>query len=112
MADISIRSIVAARNEEPYVQIKVDHNEMIQLRVSEARSIATDILLSASRAEMDAALLKFWRTRNFPMDEIGPMMSDFRDFRLGMDLDKPVTSYGDSQNLTDYPHGPEGEDHG
>lgn len=93
MPDILIDSIVAARNKEPYVHLSVDGKVVAQLSMSEARKIANDLYLAASRAEADAMLLRFFAAREFPEGAGAALMMDFRDFRLGLDLDTPQGSY-------------------
>jgi hypothetical protein len=66
MPDISVNGIVAARNKEPYVQLTKDGQVVLQTTVSEARKIASDILLAASRAEADAMIIRFFADRELP----------------------------------------------
>jgi hypothetical protein len=89
MPDVSVNGIVAARNKEPYVQLHLDGKPALQMTVSEARKIAGDLVLAASRVEADAMLLRFFDNHEFPEAAAAFLMKDFRDFRLGLDLDVP-----------------------
>lgn len=89
MPDIDVNGIVSARNKEPYVQVRIDDKMVAQLTMSQARKIANDLYLAASRAEADAMLLRFFAMREFPEQAGAVLMLDFRDFRLGLDLDVP-----------------------
>lgn len=89
MPNIDINGIVAARNKEPYVQLRIDDKVVAQLSMSEARKIASDLYLAASRVEADAMLLRFFDMREFPEGAGAALMMDFRDYRLGLDLDTP-----------------------
>ena len=89
MPDISVNGIVAARNQEPYVQLTKDGQMVLQMTVSEARKIAADILLTASRAEADAMIIRFFAEHDFPKEAAAALLVSFRDFRLGLDLDVP-----------------------
>lgn len=93
MPDISVSGIVAARNQEPYVQVTKDGELVLQVNMSEARKIAGDILLAASRAEADAMIIRFFAEHDFPKEAAGALLISFRDFRLGLDLDVPQGSY-------------------
>lgn len=90
MPNITVVGIVAKRNSEPYVQFKVD-GETTQLTVSEARSLAGDLVLSASRAEADAMIVRFFNENKFPVAAAAALLLSFRDFRLGLDLNVPNT---------------------
>jgi hypothetical protein len=94
MPNIEIVGIVAARNKEPYVEYTVDGNR-VQLTPSEARKIAGDLVLGASRAEADAMVLRFFADRDLPEAAAAAFLIDFRDFRLGLDLNKPQEYYKD-----------------
>lgn len=89
MPNIEINGIVAARNKEPYVQLCADSKVIAQLSMSETRKIANDLYLAASRAEADAMLLRFFENQELPEQAGAVLMVEFRDFRLGLDLDTP-----------------------
>lgn len=91
--DISVNAIVAHRNKEPYVQLTLDGKMVLQMNMSEARKIANDFYLAASRAEADAMLLRFFAARELPEQAGAMLMMEFRDFRLGLDLDEAEGSY-------------------
>lgn len=38
-------------------------------------------------------LIRFFKTREFPPQAAVMLLHDFRDFRLGLDLDTPVVSF-------------------
>jgi hypothetical protein len=93
MPDVLVSGIVAARNNEPYVQLTKDGQVVLQVTMSEARKIAADILLAASRAEADAMIIRFFADRELPAQAAAALLIDFRSFRLGLDLDVPQGSY-------------------
>lgn len=97
MPDISLAGIVARATGEPCVHLKIDGKLIAQLTVTEARSIGSDLMLCASRAEADAMLVRFWKSElgNNDLSEkaLYSLLIQFRDFRLGLDLAKPDTSY-------------------
>jgi hypothetical protein len=95
MPNVLIDSIVAASNKEPYVRLVIDNNPVLQLTMSQARKLAKDFYLAASRAEADAMILRFFAAHDLPEQAAGALLVDFRDFRLGLDLDKPEEFYSD-----------------
>jgi hypothetical protein len=105
MPDISVNGIVAQRNKEPYVQLTLDGKMVLQMTMSEARKIANDFYLAASRAEADAMLLRFFQNHEFPEGASAALMLDFRDFRLGFDLDEAKGFYSEPDD--DNPPAPE-----
>ena len=90
-----VNAIVAARNNQPYVQLSNDKGMIGQFTVAEARSIAQDLYLAASRAEADAMIFKFFSDRDIPPEAAARLMQDFRDFRHALDMEKVETSYSD-----------------
>jgi hypothetical protein len=83
-----INGIVAARNGQPYVQLSNDNGLIGQFTIAEARSIALDLLRSASYAETDAMLVRFFDKNEFPKDALGALLMEFRDFRHQLDMEK------------------------
>jgi hypothetical protein len=90
-----VNSIVAARNSKPYVQLSNDKGMIGQFTVSEARSIAHDLQLAASRAEADAMILRFFRRHDLPDGAAAQLMQDFRDFRHELDMEQVEKSESD-----------------
>jgi hypothetical protein len=89
MADFWVNGIVAARNHMPYVQLSNEKGMIAQLSMSEARKIAMDILIMASRTEMDAMVHKFFNDAlDAPSDAVVAAMALFRDFRHERDMEK------------------------
>lgn len=82
-----VNSIVAARNQMPYVQLSNDKGMIGQFTVAEARSIAADLQLAAARAEADAMIIKFFDKADFPSGAAAALMMEFRDFRHGLDME-------------------------
>jgi uncharacterized protein (DUF1501 family) len=88
MPDLWVNGIVAQRDKQPYIQLSNEKGMIAQLSMSEARQVANDILVMASRTEMDAMVLKFFDTNQFPDGAGAQLMSDLRDFRAALDADK------------------------
>jgi hypothetical protein len=63
--NISVEGIVAARDKQPYVVVRID-DARAQLSLATARHIANDILLQATRIEADAMMVKFFDRVDFP----------------------------------------------
>lgn len=90
-----VNAIVAQRNMQPYVQLSNVKGMIGQFTVAEARSVADDLYLAASRAEADAMIFKFFRDRELPMKGAAMVMQDFRDFRHTLDMQKIEKSESD-----------------
>lgn len=90
-----VDAIVAKRNQQPYVQLSNDNGLIGQFTLAEARSVAKDLYLAASRAEADAMLLKFFSKMEFPDGAAAALMREFRDFRHQLDIEKVETSRSD-----------------
>ena len=90
-----VNAIVAQRNQQPYVQLSNDNGMIGQFTVSEARSIASDLLLAASRAEADAMIIKFFNKMEYPSGAAAALMMEFRDFRHGLDMEAVEKSASD-----------------
>jgi hypothetical protein len=56
--------------------------------MNQARQVAEDMLVMASRCEADAMILKFFSHFNLPMEAAAGMLEEFRDFRAGLDDEK------------------------
>lgn len=82
---IGVLGIVSDRDMKPYVQITDEMGKLYQLSVTEARQIAMDILVSASRAEADAMILTFFKIHELPLEAATQLMIDFRNFRANLD---------------------------
>jgi hypothetical protein len=65
-----------------------------QLTMAEARKVAMDILVMASRTEADAMIVKFFREKlDAPQQATAALMVDFRDFRMALDLEPVEGTY-------------------
>jgi hypothetical protein len=92
-----VNGVVAMRNKQPYVQLSNENGLIGQFTMAEARKIAQDILVMASRTEADAMIIKFFDKAEFPTGAAAALMNDFRDFRMGLDEEKVDGSYGDPE---------------
>lgn len=90
-----VNAIVAQRNMQPYVQLSNEKGMISQFSVAQARSVADDLYLAASRAEADAMLFKFFSKHDLPMEAAAEMMQMFRDFRHTLDMEKIEKSESD-----------------
>lgn len=88
MAAFRMDGIVAARDKQPYLQLSSKDRIVCRFSMAQARKIAHDMLVMASRTEADAMILKFFDKATFP-PEAGPApMTDFRDYRAELDQEK------------------------
>jgi len=76
-----VQGIVAQRDGQPYVQMANGERMIGQFTVSEARSIAQDLMTCASYAEADAMLHGFFKKMDLPMEALNVLMIEFREFR-------------------------------
>jgi hypothetical protein len=90
-----VSGIVAVRDNQPYVQLANDKGMIGQFTVSEARSVAQDLMIAASRAEADAMIWKFFSDRDLPQQAAAALMQDFRDFRHTLDMEQVEKSESD-----------------
>jgi hypothetical protein len=81
-----IVGLVAVRDQQPYIQLLINGEMMFQWHVTEARSIAWDILRMASRTEADAMIVKFFGHLEFPNSALAALMHEFRDYRHKLDM--------------------------
>jgi len=88
MADFWVNGIVSQRDKQPYIQLSNEKGMIAQLTMSQARQIAMDILVMASRTEADAMILKFFSKMEFNPGAAGMLMQEFRDFRAQLDDEK------------------------
>lgn len=88
MSDFWVNGIVSNRDQQPYIQLSNEKGMIAQLSMSQARQIAQDILVMASRSEADAMILKFFAQFELPEAAAGAMLVQFRDFRAGLDDEK------------------------
>lgn len=82
---IFVTGIVSGRDKQPYVQLLNDKGVMVQLSMAQARQVALDILIQASRAEADAMIYTFFDKKDFPKGAAAALMVDFREYRAGLD---------------------------
>jgi hypothetical protein len=90
-----VNAIVANRNKQPYVQLSNDKGMIGQFTMAEARDVANNILLSASRAEADAMILKFFDKEEFPAGAAAAIMHGFREFRHALDMEEVERTQSD-----------------
>lgn len=64
MSNFWVNGIVAMRDGLPYLQLSNENGIICQLSMSEARQIAQDMLVMASRTEMDAMVVKFFSEKD------------------------------------------------
>lgn len=83
-----VTGLVAARDKMPYVQLHNAETLIAQLTMSQARQIATDILVMCARTEADAMIHRFFERNEFPPEAGAAIMQMFRDFRYELDEDK------------------------
>lgn len=92
MANFWVNGIVAVRDHQPYIQLSNDKGMIAQLSMSEARQVAQDIMVMASRTEADAMIWKFFNKQGFPTGAGEAIMVEFRDYRAELDDDKAMRS--------------------
>lgn len=83
-----VNGIVAQRDKKPYIQLSNDKGMIAQLSMGEARKVAHDILVMASRTEADAMLIRFFDKTGLPEKGASALLVDFRDFRHELDMEK------------------------
>lgn len=88
MAEFWVNGIVSQRDKKPYVQLSNEKGIIAQLSIGQARKIAVDIIVMASRAEADSMILKFFSANEFPEEAAGTLLVEFRDFRHELDMEK------------------------
>jgi hypothetical protein len=84
--NVSVEGIVAYRNKEPYVILKIG-SEKAQLTIAEAHKIAKDVIVMAARTEADAMLVRFFESHQLPEAACAAMMQEFRLYRLALESD-------------------------
>ncbi len=99
MSDIWVNGVVAVRDGKPYVQLSNEKGIIAQLSMSEARQIANDIVVMASRTEADAMIVKFFADKGLPTASLGMLLVGFRDFRHDLDMDKAERSEGSGETI-------------
>lgn len=99
MSDIWVNGVVAVRDGNPYIQLSNEKGMIAQLSMSEARQIANDIVVMASRTEADAMIVKFFASKGLPSEAAGMLLVEFRDFRHDLDMDKAERSEGSGETI-------------
>ncbi len=84
-----VNGIVAARDKMPYIILSKGMEQVAQMSMAQARNLANDLLLMASRTEADSMLLKFFTKQDYPDGAGAALMVEFRDFRAGLDSENP-----------------------
>jgi hypothetical protein len=95
MADFWVNGVVAVRDGNPYIQLSNEKGMIAQLSMSEARQVAGDILVMASRTEADAMIVKFFGKFDLPKEAASGMLIEFRDYRAELDAEKAERSNED-----------------
>jgi hypothetical protein len=90
-----VNGLVAARNQEPYVQIMGDKGIIVQFTVAEARSFAFDLVEASHNAEADAMVVRFFGKLELPAGALAAFMQEFRQFRYLNEQGKVETSRSD-----------------
>lgn len=85
MAEFWVNGIVSQRDRQPYIQLSNENGMISQLTMAQARQVAQDILVMASRTEADAMVLKFFNAEELPEQAGAVFMHQFRDFRAKLD---------------------------
>lgn len=88
MADFWVNGIVAMRDGKPYLQLSNEQGIIAQLSMSEARQIAQDMLIMASRTEADAMIHDWFSGLGLGKEASGQLMIGFRDYRAKLDAEK------------------------
>lgn len=88
MADFWVNGIVSHRDRKPYIQLSNEKGMIAQLSMAQARKIAMNILVMASRTEADAMIHQFFDKEEFPPEAGAAIMLGFRDFRHELDMEK------------------------
>jgi hypothetical protein len=88
VANFWVNGIVSTRDQKPYIQLSNEKGMIGQLSMNEARQVAQDILVMASRCEADAMILKFFSQFELPAAAAAGMLTEFRDFRAALDDEK------------------------
>ena len=92
---IWVSGIVAARDQQPYVQVATENGLIAQLTIAQARNIAFDIMSSAHNAEADAMIIKFFGKLDLPAGALASFMEQFRQFRYELEKDHVETRRSD-----------------
>lgn len=93
MPSFWVNGIVAKRDGKPYIQLSNEKGMIGQLSMGEARKVAFDIVLMASRCEADAMIVQFFKKVDFPDVAAASLLIDFRDFRHALDMEKVESAY-------------------
>jgi hypothetical protein len=80
-----VNGIVAVRDKQPYIQLSNEDGMIGQMTINEARQIAGDMMLMASRTEADAMLIRFFGQMEFGDEAAALLMNQFRDYRAQLD---------------------------
>lgn len=97
MAEFWVNGIVSNRDKKPYIQLSNENGIFSQLSMSEARQVANDIMLMASRTEADAMLLKFFGGLDLGENAAAQLMLQFRDYRAELDAEKAERGTDDEE---------------
>lgn len=95
--DFWVNGIVSQRDKQPYIQLSNENGMIAQLTMSQARQIAMDMLVMASRAEVDAMVHEFCAAISPELSN--QMMFAFREYRAKLDADKAERSEGSGETV-------------
>jgi hypothetical protein len=88
LSDFWVNGIVSNRDQQPYIQLSNDKGMIAQLTMNHARQIAMDILVQASRCEMDSMIIR-WFKETFDNEQgAASALVDFREYRAKLDDEK------------------------
>lgn len=99
MPDFWVNGIVSVKDNQPYIQLSNEKGMIAQLSMAQARVIAQDILVMASRCECDAMVLRFFSKLDLPQEAATQMMHEFRDFRGELDAETLDRSSGEGPEV-------------
>lgn len=96
MPGILVSAVVSDRDKQPYVHIKI-REEIAQLSMAQARTVARHIEVQCARAEADAMLYQFFVKQDLPLGALHALLTEFRDFRSKLDGEDVETTEVDDE---------------
>lgn len=88
MSDFWVNGIVSNRDEQPYIQLSNEKGMIAQLSMNQARQIAMDILVQASRCEMDSMVIRWFKEAIGNEQAANAALVTFREYRATLDDEK------------------------
>ena len=86
-SSLGVEGAVSRATLLPYILLFQNEKQIVQLRLSDARSFAIDILNACARTEADAGLARLFKKHDLPDGAYGAMMLDVREIRYEQDMD-------------------------